>query len=166
MHIGINHSEKKITEVNEDEIVEIGPKFTCPVSKCKRSFSKQQELDSHLLLTHKEIRYSCTECQRIFNDKQVLILHLQLVHAIEKSDMKLPIVNSANKELLGYVVTEANQKSMTSVLETVTLPEFPIQKIPESSIESVVLEDDDIIEQIDDMIEKIDNDDDISIIGK
>ena len=182
LHISFNHSEKKIAQVNAEEVKEIEHKFTCPVVRCKRFFDTQKELNSHMLLLHKEIRYSCTHCHRIFTDKQVLVLHLKLVHQIEKSDMKLPIVNP-NKELIGYVVTEANQKSMTNNQNSIVIQSSEIQskeiqdiqmseiqtseiqKVPEKSIENIVLEDDDIIEQIDDMIEKIDNDDDISIIG-
>ena len=112
LHIAFNHSERKIVPNNESNEAQKN-QLSCPVSECSKKFKGQHEIDAHVLLNHKEIRYSCTNCHRIFTDKGVLILHLKLVHEIDKPDLRLPLVNTS-KELVGYIDiknVQAKQKS-------------------------------------------------------
>ena len=175
LHIAFNHSERKIVSNNDSNEAQKN-QLSCPVSECSKKFKGQHEIDAHVLLNHKEIRYSCTNCHRIFTDKGVLILHLKLVHEIDKPDLRLPLVNTS-KELVGYIdIKNVQAKQKSNQIETHEPEEVEnsddvsTHTIAGKDIEPVILEDDDIIEKIDDMIEKIDNesddDDGIEIIGE
>ena len=172
LHISFNHGERKIVPISESNEPQ-KYQLSCPVSACTKKFKGQHEIDAHVLLNHKEIRYSCTNCHRIFTDKGVLILHLKLVHDIVKPDLRLPLVNTS-KELVGYIDIK-NVQAKQNQIEAPKIPKTrqtgkteekksDSESDPDDDIsirfEPEPLEDDDILEKIDDMIEEIDNESD------
>ncbi|XP_004527551.1 zinc finger protein 423 homolog [Ceratitis capitata] len=62
--------------------------YACEYSKCDKSFSKADELQSHMLDQHTISMFKCSVCSELFESKMAIQMHFACTHSVETKSFR------------------------------------------------------------------------------